>query len=99
MSIQSRQFLALHDLRQFVRETLCQHGQLEVGTFPMMERILIRSEKPCGIYFCLHGPGSFKITAIWETDTNSLLFYDCSGERFQTIRLVAAPCLEPQVVA
>ena len=72
----------LDQLRSFVNGTLCENGQLEVGEFAMTERLLTRSSDPCGMYFCVHGPRSVKLTAIWETDNNRVLFYDCAGERF-----------------
>jgi len=72
----------LDQLRSFVNGTLCQNGQLEVGEFAMTERLLMRSNDPCGMYFCVHGPRSVQLTAIWETDNNRVLFYDCAGERF-----------------
>ena len=43
---------------------------------------MTRFNDPCGMYFCVHGPRSVKLTAIWETDNNRVLFYDCAGERF-----------------
>ena len=88
----------LQDLRQYVIETLCQHNELEIGAFPLTERILIRGGQPCGIYFCLHGPRSVKFSAIWETQRNTVLFYGATGERFQKTQLVAAPRLEAVAV-
>lgn len=84
----------LNDLRDFVQKTLCEQHQLEVGAFPMTERILLRSGKPCGVYFCLHGPRAVKVSAIWETERNSILFYGATGERLVKVQLVAAPKLE-----
>ena len=60
----------------------------------MTEQILVRTGTPCGIYFCLHGPRSLKVSAIWETDRNTILFYDSSGERFNKIQLAEIPSLE-----
>lgn len=60
----------------------------------MTERVLVRGGKPCGIYFCLHGPRLLKFTAIWETDRNQVLFYGPRGERFQKTQLIEAPHLE-----
>jgi hypothetical protein len=34
------------------------------------------------------------VSAIWETNRNTILFYDSSGERFQRVQLIAAPALE-----
>ena len=84
----------LSDLRQYVNEILCQHNQLEIDAFPMTERILVRAGRPCGIYFCLHGPRAVRFSAIWETQRNTVLFYGATGERFHKVQLVAAPKLE-----
>lgn len=84
----------LDDLRDYVNETLCEHEQLEIGAFHMTELLLRRGSKCCGLYFCLHGPRETKFSAIWETENNTVLFYDSTGERFLKTRLMAAPCLE-----
>jgi hypothetical protein len=93
MRISSRRISSLEELRDFVNETLCQNEQLELDAFVLTERALIRNGRPCGLYFCLHGPRAVKFTAIWETDRNTVLFYGATGERFLTIRLTAAPAL------
>jgi hypothetical protein len=84
----------LENLRQFVVDVLCSQNQLEPGAFPVSERILVRGGRPCGLFFCLHGPRSVKFTAIWETEHNTVLFYDASGERIRKVRLALAPRLE-----
>ena len=60
----------------------------------MTERVLLRGGKPCGMYFCLHGPRATKFTAIWETERNQVLFYGSRGERFLKTQLLEAPTLE-----
>ncbi|MEX2172809.1 MAG: hypothetical protein WD872_00520 [Pirellulaceae bacterium] len=85
----------LGDLRRYVQHTICDQNQLEPGAFEVTERILLRGRKPCGIFFCLHGPRSVKLTAIWETDRDSILFYSSSGERVLKTQLVHAPKLVP----
>lgn len=85
----------LDDLRDYINETLCDHYQLQIDAFRMTERILHRRGKPCGMYFCLHGPRGLKFSAIWETDRNCILFYGPNGERFQKTQLLEAPNLEP----
>ena len=85
---------ALEKLRQYVNETICYHSQLQLGAFPMTERILVRSGEPCGVYFCVHGPRSTKFSAIWETDHNRILFYGCRGERLLKTELADAPVLQ-----
>ena len=94
MPSSSQRIHNLEGLKQFVVTTLCNHDQLEIGAFPVTQRILVRSGKPCGIFFCLHGPRSVKFTAVWETERNTVLFYGSTGERFMKTQLVSAPCLE-----
>jgi hypothetical protein len=84
----------LDQLRNYVNEVLCQHSELEAGMFQLTERILVRAERPCGIYFCLHGPRAVKFSAIWETQNNTVLFYGSTGERFYKTHLEEAPRLE-----
>ncbi|REJ70456.1 MAG: hypothetical protein DWQ31_01020 [Planctomycetota bacterium] len=84
---------SLEDLRDFVNETICDHEQLEIGAFQMSERVLVRGGQPCGVYFCIHGPRQVKFSAIWETDSNTILFYGSTGERFLKMQLIDAPKL------
>jgi hypothetical protein len=88
------QVRTLDDLREYVNETLCHHCQLQIDAFRMSQRILRRGDKPCGIYFCLHGPRAVKFTAIWETDRNQVLFYGSNGERFLKSQLLGGLELE-----
>lgn len=85
----------LNDLRAYIHETICENNELEINAFSMTERILVRGGKPCGLYFCLHGPRAVKFTAIWETDRNSVLFYSATGERVHRAQLAQAPSLVP----
>jgi hypothetical protein len=89
----------LNDLRQFVQETLCQRNELEIGAFRITERILLRSGIPCGLMFCLHGPRSVRLTAIWEIERNTVLFYGSDGQRQQKLQLAATPQLATQLGA
>ncbi len=84
----------LDELRKYVTETLCQIEQLAIDAFQVSEQILVRSGKPCGMYFCLHGPRAVKFSAIWETERNTILFYGATGERFQKTHLLHAPALQ-----
>lgn len=90
-----RQLRSLEELCDYVNETLCNRYHLQTDAFKMTQRILRRGGRPCGIYFCLHGPRGVKFTAVWETDRNSVLFYGSNGERFQKTQLLDAPSLEP----
>jgi hypothetical protein len=81
----------LHAIRRYVVETLCEKDQLEANFFPVSEQVLVRGGAPCGVYFCLHGPRSLCLTAVWETDSNTILFYGSRGERFRKTQLIAPP--------
>jgi hypothetical protein len=87
------QFQELDDLRQYVHQRICDQNELEINVFQITERMLTRRGKPCGLFFCLHGPRSVKFTAIWETERNTILFYGSTGERRHTIKLSASPAL------
>ena len=94
-----QQIRCVDDLREYVNETICDFYQLQNDAFRMTERILRRGGKPCGIYFCLHGPRAVKFSAIWETDRNQVLFYSSNGERFQKTQLLGAPDLMERTAA
>ncbi len=83
----------LEEIRQYVSTTLCQIDLLKPGHFKLTERLLVRNSKPCGLYFCLHGPREVSLTAIWETDSNTILFYSCSGQRIGRTQLLDGPTL------
>jgi hypothetical protein len=77
------EIFSIQQLRQFVSRTLCLKNDFEEGSFQITEQLLKRGERTCGVLFCLHGPRSVKLTAVWELDANSILFYGSNGERFQ----------------
>ena len=81
----------LQAIRRYVNETLCSKDQLETDHFPLSERVLVRGGAPCGVLFCLHGPRSLCLTAVWETDSNTILFYGSRGERFRKTQLTTPP--------
>lgn len=96
MSAEPLQIHSLDQLRRYVHETICRQNELEVNVFEVSERILLRSGRPCGMLFCLHGPRSVKLTAIWETESNTILFYGSAGQRTQRTRLLGPKDLQLQ---
>ena len=84
----------LQELRYFVHHTLCEQNELERNAFRITERILVRGKNPCGIFFYLHGPRNVRLTAVWESERNTVLFYGSSGERLLKTQLTASPELE-----
>lgn len=95
MTVTPHELRNLNDLRTYVRHTLCDQNELEPTAFPVSERILVRSGRPCGIFFCVHGPRSVRLTAVWETDRNTILFYNSSGQRTLKTQVEASLRLEP----
>jgi hypothetical protein len=70
----SRKIDTLDDLRYHINKVLCDQEQLLLGAFEMTERLLTRGGKPCGMYFCVHGPRSVRISAVWDAHTGTVLF-------------------------
>ncbi len=86
-------FETIPQLRQFIAQTLCHQNDFEVGVFQITERVLTKKGNPCGIFFCLHGPRSVKLTAVWDCQNNTVLFYGSTGERFLKTELESSPML------
>ena len=87
----SERLKTLDELRQYVVETLSCLESLQPERVELTQETLSRAGTPCGIQFCLHGPRAVRLTAIWETDRNTILFYGSCGRRVQRTRLVEAP--------
>jgi hypothetical protein len=66
---------------QHVESRLCQLGQLEPGQFPMTRRPVLRGGKSCGVYFCVHGPRSVKLTAVYDHRRKTTIYYGTDGVR------------------
>ena len=71
-------------VREFVRGELCKNNQLEPDAFQMSQRVLTRQGKPCGFYFCIFGPRSVRLTAVWDFNKGSVFLYDSLGRRAAT---------------
>jgi hypothetical protein len=83
----------IDEVCQFVSDTLSRYETLQPDRLQLTLHLLNRSGKPCGIFFRLHGPRAVRLTAIWETDSNTILFYGSRGERIERIKLAAAPLI------
>jgi hypothetical protein len=79
------------DLRRHVLLTLCNHDHLDPDLTPINQAMILRRDKPCGLFFQVQGPRMLKAYAIWAGEENRILFYDCTGARFAEIRLSDAP--------
>jgi hypothetical protein len=90
----SQRLQTLEEIRQYVAQTLSNLETLEADRFQLSQQVLSRAGTPCGMYFCLQGPRALRLTAIWETDCNTILFYGSCGRRMQRTRLIESPMLE-----
>lgn len=81
-SIEQRQ---LPMVREIVQDEICERHQLEKNAFPMTERMIVRQGRPCGMFFCMHGPRSIRITAVWDMARQAVILYDTLGQR-DTVR-------------
>ena len=90
----SQRLQTLEEIRHYVAHTLSNLETLEADRFQLSQQVLSRAGQPCGMYFCLQGPRALRLTAIWETDGNTILFYGSCGRRMQRTRLIESPTLE-----
>ena len=79
------------ELRQYVQETLGERHAVDPQQFPLVESLLTRAGRPCGLYFCQHGPRLMKAHAVWDGEHAVVAFYDSSGNRFHKVRLAHGP--------
>ena len=77
----SPQAIDFQKLCQNIERRLCELGHLEPNQFPMTQREVVRGGKPVGIYFCVHGPRSVKLTAICDLLKNTIIYYGSDGIR------------------
>jgi hypothetical protein len=82
---------SLEDLRRHIRETLCSRDRLDPANTIFHEGAVIRSGKPCGLFFQVEGPRLLKNYALWVSDEHRILFYDSKGWRFAETRLRQSP--------
>jgi len=78
-------------LCETVEQRLCELGHLEPRQFPMTQREVVRAGKSVGVYFCVHGPRSVKLTAICDFDCNTVIFYGSDGIRRDSMHVHVAP--------
>ena len=77
----SSEVIDFEKLCQNIERRLCEIGHLEPNQFPMTQREVIRGGRPVGIYFCVHGPRSVKLTAICDFLKNTIIYYGSDGIR------------------
>lgn len=81
----------LDALRGHVLQTLCARDQLDPAQTPLLQSVITRAGRPCGIFFQVKGPRQVKTYAVWAGEEDRILFYDSTGTRFGQTRLSEAP--------
>ena len=81
----------LDELRQHVLQVLCDNDRLEPSETALNQMVVVRQDKPCGLFFQARGLRHFKTYAIWAGEENRILYYNSAGERFAETRLSEAP--------
>jgi hypothetical protein len=81
----------LASLRDYVRQTLCSRDQLDPAQTPVLESVITRSGRACGLFFQVQGPRRVRTYAVWAGDEDRILFYDSTGRRFDETRLSEGP--------
>ena len=89
----SRHFETLEELRLFVADTLSGLEMLKSDQFELTQQVFYRSQQPCGVLFCLYGPRALRLSAIWVTERNRILFYGSCGRRMHSTTLERAPTI------
>ena len=77
----------LAELRAEIHRRLCEREDLLLDQFELTEMPLMRRGRLCGRQFCLHGPRSVRLGAVWAADHNVVYLYDARGERYEKIKL------------
>jgi hypothetical protein len=83
----------LEELCRFVADTLARLENLKAEHLTFTQEVLYRQGAPCGMYFCLYGPRELQLSAVWETDSNTILVYGSCGQRVERTMLLAAPAI------
>jgi hypothetical protein len=85
-----KQLQNIQELRRYVADTLGDLEMLQADLCQLSEQVLYRGDAPCGVYFRLHGPRAVCLSAIWDLQRNSVLFYGSNGRRVHRTEIAIA---------
>jgi hypothetical protein len=83
----------IEELRSYVAGALGKLEMLKSEQFELSQQLLCRGGKSCGVYFQLQSPRALLLSAIWETERNTILFYGSCGRRVHRTKLSESPSL------
>jgi hypothetical protein len=81
----------LEELTIHVHLKLCQPDRLDPAQTPLLQTVITRKGKPCGLFFQAQGPRMVKHYAVWAGEENRILFYNSSGVRIAETLLSETP--------
>jgi hypothetical protein len=93
MDVKTVSLPTLTQLRDHVHIMLCMHDRIDPVQTSLQQALILRSGKPCGVFFHIRGPRHLKNHAVWAREEDRILFYDSSGLRFAETRLCTGPDL------
>jgi hypothetical protein len=79
------------ELQDHVHVTLCSRDRIDPGQASLRQSLIVRSGKPCGVFFHIQGPRLLRTHAVWAREEERILFYDSRGLRFAETRLCDGP--------
>jgi len=79
------------DLGSFVRQTLCDHDNLDPTQTAFFRTPVVRGGRVTGFVFHLEGPRLLRTSAVWAADDGRLVFYDSTGQKLRAVSLPAVP--------
>lgn len=81
----------LEDLCHHVHTILASADQLDPEQSPLTKEVILRSGRPCGLFFQIQGPRRVKAYAVWAGEERRILFYNSQGQRFAQTTLSQSP--------
>jgi len=57
----------------------------------MLQALILRRGRTCGLFFQVAGPRLLRNYAVWAGEEKRILYYNSSGERVAETRLTDAP--------
>lgn len=91
MTVRFAALPTLDQIRSHVRLTLCKYEKLDPDQTPLLESVIKRRGRPCGIFFQIQGPRLLRLYAVWAGEEDRILFYDNTGVRLSETRLSEGP--------
>ena len=68
-------------VRDWVADRLSRENDLVPGAFPLTEQVVNKQGNLCGTLYCLHGPRSVRLVAVYDYEAARILTYDARGNR------------------